>query len=183
MAQLLYSAITSLDGYVADEQGAFDWSMPDEEVHAYINDLHRPVGTYLYGRRLYDVMVVWETWEADDDISADWAQIWRGAEKVVYSTSLPEVSSARTRIERTFDAASVRGLKATSAQDLTVGGPDLAGQAFAANLIDECHLFVSPVVVGGGTPVLPRGVRLDLELRNEHRFGNGVVHLHYAVRN
>jgi dihydrofolate reductase len=183
MAKLIYSTITSLDGYVADEHGKFDWSMPDEEVHAYINDLHRPVGTYLYGRRLYDVMVAWETWdiEGEDDITADWARIWRAAEKVVYSTTLPAVSSERTRLERTFDAAAVRELKSAASRDLTVGGPDLAAQAFAAGLVDECHLFLSPVMVGGGTPAFPKGIRLGLELRAERRFGNGVVHLHYAV--
>ncbi|MGZ4616514.1 MAG: dihydrofolate reductase family protein [Actinomycetes bacterium] len=184
MAKLIYSTITSLDGYVADEEGNFDWSMPDEQVHAFVNDLHRPVGAYLYGRRLYDVMVAWETWDTDDEepITKDFAQIWRSADKIVYSTTLQSVSSARTRIERQFDPESVRQLKATATQDLTVGGPDLAGQALKAGLVDEVHLFISPVVVGGGTRALPDGVRLALELLDQRRFDNGVVHLHYRTR-
>ena len=184
MAQLIYSTITSLDGYVADEEGNFDWSMPDEQVHAFVNDLHRQVGAYLYGRRLYDVMVAWETWDTDDEqpITKDFARIWRSADKIVYSTTLQSVSSARTRIERQFDPESVGQLKASATRDLTVGGPDLAGQALKAGLVDEIHLFVSPVVVGGGTRALPDGVRVALELLDQRRFDNGVVHLHYRTR-
>lgn len=182
---LIYAAITSLDGYVADAAGNFDWSMPDEEVHAFVNDLERPVGTYLYGRRMYEVMVFWETLSTGADeppVMRDFAQLWRAADKVVYSTTLETVSSARTRLEREFDPDAVRQMKATADRDITVGGPDLAGQAMAAGLVDECHLFVSPVVVGGGTRALPDDVRLELELLDERRFGNGVVHLHYRVR-
>jgi dihydrofolate reductase len=182
---LIYSAITSLDGYVADKDGNFDWSMPDEEVHAFVNDLERPVGTYLYGRRMYEVMVFWETLSTGADeppVMRDFAQLWQAADKIVYSTTLETISSARTRLEREFDADAVHQMKATADRDISVGGPDLAGQAMAAGLVDECHLFVSPVVVGGGTRALPHDVRLELELLDERRFGNGVVYLRYRVR-
>ncbi len=185
MAKLIYSAITSLDGYVADADGTFDWSVPDEEVHTFVNDLERPVGTHLYGRRMYEVMVAWEYPHGFADQSAvtqDYAAIWQAADKIVYSTTLQTASSARTRIERGFDPEVVRQLKASAARDLTVGGPELAAQAIRAELVDECHLFVSPIVVGGGKPSLPDDVRLELELLDERRFGNGVVHLHYRTR-
>jgi dihydrofolate reductase len=184
MASLLYSGITSLDGYVADRQGSFDWSVPDEEVHRFVNARQRPIGTYLYGRRLYEVMVAWETLPTDDQpaVTRDYAEIWRGAEKVVYSSSLPDVASERTRLERSFDAAAVRELKANASRDLLVGGPHLAAEALRAGLVDTIEQFVSPVVVGGGTAFLPDGLRLDLELVDERRFGNGVVHLAYRVR-
>jgi dihydrofolate reductase len=184
MAKLIYSAITSLDGYVADEDGKFDWAVPDEEVHRFVNDLERPVGTYLYGRRMYEVMAGWETAHTVPGQSAltlDFAELWRAADKVVYSTTLEEVSTARTRIERDFDPEALRQMKASAERDLTVGGPHLAAEALRAGLVDECHLFVGPVVVGGGTRSLPDNVRLDLELLDERRFGNGVVHLHYAL--
>jgi dihydrofolate reductase len=179
VSRLIYSAIASLDGYVADEQGRWDWSMPTPEVHAGVNDLVRPVGTHLYGRRMYDVLVAWETIDDPAPEMRDFAQIWRSADKIVYSRTLEEVSSARTRIERDFDPDAVRAMKAE--QDLAIGGPELAGQAMRAGLVDELHLFLSPVVVGGGNPALPAGARLDLDLLGERRFGNGVVHLHYAV--
>ena len=185
MARLIYSAITSLDGYVADETGDFDWAAPDDEVHALVNDLERPVGTYLYGRRMYEVMAYWETAPADGDQPSevrDFATIWRAADKIVYSTTLEAVSSARTRIERAFDPEAVRRMKTSAERDITVGGPALAAQAIAAGLVDECHLFVNPIVVGGGTRALPDGVRVELELRDERRFASGVVHLHYTVR-
>jgi dihydrofolate reductase len=185
VAKLVYSAITSLDGYVADEDGTFDWSEPDEEVHAFVNDLERPVGTYLYGRRMYEVMVGWETAQTFADqrpVMLDFAAIWRAADKVVYSSTLETVSSARTRIERGFDPAAVRLMKAQAGADLTVGGADLAAQAIKAGLVDECHLLVVPVVVGGGKQSLPSNVRLTLELLDERRFGNGTVHLHYRVK-
>lgn len=184
MARLIYSALASLDGYVADRQGNFDWARPDEEVHAAVNDLLRPVGTQLYGRRLYDVMVFWETVEASESsaVSGDFAEIWRGSDKVVYSRTLDAVSTARTRLEREFDPAAVTRLKAAADSDLMIGGAELAGQALAAGLVDEVQLFVSPVLVGGGTRALPDDVRLDLELTGERRFGNGVVLLRYAVR-
>ena len=184
MAKLIYSAITSLDGYVADEDGNFDWAAPDEEVHTFVNDLERPVGTYLYGRRMYEVMVVWETVHTLADqppFMRDFAEIWQAADKIVYSTTLETVSSARTRIERDFDPEAVRQMKATAGRDITVGGPDLAAQAIKAGLVDECHLFVAPIVVGGGKRALPDDVRLKLELLDERRFGNGVVHLHYRT--
>ncbi len=184
MAKLIYSAITSLDGYVADEDGAFDWAAPDEEVHRFINDLERPVGTYLYGRRMYAVMVAWETMHTRADQSPvvqDFTQMWQAADKIVYSKTLETVSSARTRIERDFNPAAVRQMKVSAGRDLTVGGPNLAAQALTAGLVDECHLFVTPIVVGGGTPFLPHNVRLTLELLDERRFGNGVAHLHYRT--
>jgi dihydrofolate reductase len=185
MAKLIYSAITSLDGYVADENGDFDWAAPDEEMHTFVNDLERPAGTYLYGRRMYEVMVAWETMHtvADQPPSVrDYARIWGAADKIVYSRTLETVSSARTRIERDFDPAAVRQMKASAERDLTVGGPGLATRAIEAGVVDEYHLFVTPVVVGGGTQSLPRNVRLNLELLDERRFGNGVVHLHYRTR-
>jgi dihydrofolate reductase len=185
MVNLIYSAIASLDGYVEDEEGKFDWAMPDEELHQFVNDLERPIGTYLYGRRMYETMVFWETAtaEADDPPAfSDYAGIWRAAEKIVYSRSLQTVSSARTRIERDFDADAVRRLKQSSPKDIAVGGAELAGQALAAGLVEECHLFLFPIVVGGGKPALPAHVRTELELVDERRFGSGVVHLHYGVR-
>ena len=184
MAKLTYSAITSLDGYVADADGRFDWAAPDEEVHAFINDLERPVGTYLYGRRMYEVMVAWETMPESDDqreVSRDYTQIWRAAEKIVYSSSLATVTSARTRLERVFDPEAIRRLKASAGSDLSIGGPGLAAEAIKAGLVDECHLFVNPVVVGGGLRALPDNVRVPLELVDERRFGSGVVHLHYRL--
>ena len=185
MAKLIYAAITSLDGYVADEDGSFDWAVPDEEVHTFVNDLQRPIGIYLYGRRMYEVMVAWETVHTLADqppFIQDFAKIWQAADKVVYSKTLETVSSARTRIERDFDPEAVRQMKASAGRDITVGGPDLAGQAIKAGLVDECHLFVAPVVVGGGKQSLPNNVHLKLELVDERRFGNGVVHLHYRIK-
>jgi dihydrofolate reductase len=184
MAQLIYPAITSLDGHVADEDGNFDWAEPDEEVHTFINDLERPVGTYLYGRRLYEVMLAWETLPLADQppFIKDFAEIWRAADKIVYSGTLESVSSARTRIEREFDPEAVRQLKASAGRNVSVGGPDLAAQAIKAGLVDEHHLFVAPIVVGGGKRSLPNDVLLKLELLDERRFGNGMVHLHYRSR-
>jgi dihydrofolate reductase len=179
---LIYSAIASLDGYVEDEHGKFDWAAPDEEVHAFVNDLERPVGTYLYGRRMYDTMVVWETVEDERPVIADYAEIWRAAEKVVYSRSLEAVSSARTRIERDFDPEEVRRLKESARADLTVGGAELAGQAIEAGLVDEYRLLVVPVLVGGGKRAFPDGVRLELELRETLGFDSGAVYLRYRPR-
>jgi dihydrofolate reductase len=185
MAKLIYSAITSLDGYIADEDGNFDWAAPDEEVHAFVNDLERPVGTYLYGRRMYEVMAPWETDPTLADqsrVMRDFAQLWQAADKVVYSKTLETPSSARTRIEPNFDPEAVRQLKTQAERDLTVGGPDLAAQAIKAGLVDEWHLFLTPIVVGGGTPSLPDKVRVKLELLDERRFGSGVVFLRYRTR-
>ncbi|HEX3668990.1 MAG TPA: dihydrofolate reductase family protein [Acidimicrobiia bacterium] len=185
MAKLIYSAITSLDGYVADENGNFDWAAPDEEVHAFVNDLERPVGTYLYGRRMYEVMRVWETADTFADqrpVMQDFAQIWQAADKIVYSKTLDTVSTARTRIERGFDPDAVRQLKAEAGRDLTVGGPNLAAQAIRAGLVDEWQLFLTPIVVGGGNPSLPDDVRVNLELLDERSFAGGVVHLRYRTR-
>ena len=184
MAKLIYSAITSLDGYVADENGNFDWAAPDEEVHSFVNDLERPIGTYLYGRRMYEVMRAWETMDTGPEqppVVKDFAKIWQAADKIVYSRTLETASSARTRIERDFGPEAVRQLKASARRDLTVGGPDLAAQAIKAGLIDEYQLLVTPVVVGGGKRSLPDGIRLKLELMDERRFGSGVVHLHYRI--
>ena len=184
MAKLIYAALASLDGYVADEEGKFDWAEPDEEVHAFVNELERPVGTHLYGRRMYEVMAVWESEEllADEEPAIrDYAAIWHAAEKIVYSRTLEAASTSRTRIERNFDADAVRQLKLEATRDISVGGSNLAAQAIAAGLVDELHLFLSPIVVGGGNKALPDGVRVKLELLAERRFGNGVVHLHYGL--
>ncbi len=185
MAKLIYSTIASLDGYVADEDGNFDWAEPDEEVHRFVNDLERRVGTYLYGRRMYEVMVYWETAHtraAQSPVVQNFAKIWQAADKIVYSKSLETVSSARTRIERDFDPDAVRQLKTSAGRDITVGGPELAAQAIKSGLVDEYHLFLTPIVVGGGKQSLPDNVRLTLELLDERRFGSGVVHLHYRTK-
>jgi dihydrofolate reductase len=185
VAKLIYSAITSLDGYIADEDGNFDWAAPDAEVHAFVNDLERPIGTYLYGRRMYEVMAGWENMPGlatQPPVSQDFAAIWRAAEKIVYSTTLQAASSARTQIERAFDPDAVRHLKAASGRDLTVGGPELAAHALKAGLVDECRLFLTPIIVGGGNPALSTHVRLRLELLDERRFGSGVVYLRYRTR-
>jgi dihydrofolate reductase len=184
MVRLIYSAISSLDGYIADENGNFDWAEPDEEVHTFVNDLDRSVGTYLYGRRLYEVMTAWESMNTRDEPRhiKDFAEIWRGADKIIYSKTLEKVSTDRTRIERQFAPEAVRELKATAQRDVMIGGPNLAAHAFKAGLVDECHTFLSPVVVGGGKRFLPSDVRLDLELLDERRFGGGVVYLRYRVR-
>jgi dihydrofolate reductase len=182
MAKLIYAANTSLDLYVADAEGKWDWSAPDPAVHAVINDIERPVGTHLYGRRMYEVLVAWETLESDEPVIQDFARIWRAADKIVYSRTLAQPSSERTRIEREFSPDAVRELKASAERDISIGGPELAGEAIRAGLMDELHLFVSPVVVGGGQRALPDGVRWDLELVGERRFGNGVVQLHYRAR-
>ncbi len=184
MATLSYGAIASVDGYVADADGRFDWAAPDEDLHAFVNDLERPVGTYLYGRRMYDVMAVWESFGADPSEPAvvrDYGELWRAADKVVYSRTLGEVTTARTRLEREFDPETLRALKAESERPLSVGGPTLAAEALRAGLVDEVHLSLVPAIVGGGTRALPEGVRLDLELLDERRFRGGAVHLHYRV--
>jgi dihydrofolate reductase len=184
MAKLIYSALASLDGYVADEDGNFDWAAPDAEVHQFVNDLERPVGTYLLGRRMYEVLAFWETAPTAGDQPAhflDFARLWQAADKVVYSRTLQAPTTARTRIERDFDPEAVRRLKAAAGRDLSVGGPALAAQALAAGLVDECHLFLSPIMVGGGTRAFPDKVRVPLELVAERRFGNGVVHLRYRT--
>jgi dihydrofolate reductase len=183
MAKLIYSAITSIDGYVADEKGDFDWAAPDDEVHAFVNKLERGIDTYLYGRRMYGVMAVWETFGAagQSPVIEDYARIWRAADKIVYSRTLDVVSSARTRLEREFDPEAVRRMKAESRGDMSIGGPTLAARAFGEGLVDEIHLFLTPVVVGAGTRSLPVDVRLTLELLDERRFRGGVVHLHYRV--
>ena len=182
MARLIYSAIMSLDGYTADADGRFEWATPDEEVHAFVNELERPVGTYLYGRRMYETMRYWETAHTlagQSPASLDFARIWQAADKIVYSTTLQSADTARTRVERDFDPDQVRKLKEAASRDLTVGGPHLAAQAIAAGLVDEYQLFVVPAVVGGGTRALPGQVRLDLALAQEHRFGSGTVYLRY----
>ena len=183
MARLIYSAIASLDGYVADEEGRFDWAEPDEEVHTFINDLQRPAGTHLYGRRLYETMVAWETPDAfaREPYMRDFAQIWQAAEKIVYSRTLETVSSARTRIERSFDPEAVRQMKAEQDGDMIVGGSELAAQAIKAELVDEYHVFLTPFAVGGGKRSLPGDVRLVLDLLDERRFGSGMVYLRYRI--
>ena len=185
MGKLIYSAIASLDGYVADKDGNFDWAAPDDEVHAFANDLERTIGTHLFGRRMYEVMTFWETAHTLADQSRlikEYAEIWQAADKVVYSRSLDAVTTARTRLEREFEPDRVRQMKAQSGSDISVGGPHLAAEAIKAGLVDEYHLFFVPVVVGGGNPSLPNDVRLKLELLDERRFSNGTVHLHYRTR-
>jgi len=184
MARLIYVSNVSLDGFIEDEHGRFDWTAPDDEFFAFITDLVRPVGTYLYGRRLYDTMAVWETdpaLAAQSELMADFARVWQQASKVVYSTTLDTVSTSRTTVERRFDPASVRDMKASVSGDLTVGGAQLAAHAFKAGLVDECHLFIHPVLIGGGKPALPASTRADLELLDERRVGRGVVYLRYRV--
>jgi dihydrofolate reductase len=183
MAKLIYSSIASLDGYVADEDGNFDWGAPDEEVHTFVNELERPIGTYLYGRRMYDVMRYWETADTEDQpaLTRAYARIWQTADKIVYSTTLDTATTARTTIERTFDADAIRTMKGSTERDISVGGPTIAAVAFRAGLVDECHLILAPVLVGGGTRTLPDGVRAQLELLDERRFTNGMVNLHYRI--
>jgi dihydrofolate reductase len=184
MGKLIYTAITSLDGYVEDEKGKFDWAEPDEQVHAFVNDLERGAATYLYGRRMYETMVGWETdptLAERSPLMAAFAETWQAADKVVYSTTLDTVSTARTRIEQAFRPDAVRTMKAYAERELTVGGPNLAAHAFEAGLVDECRLFLVPVVVGGGKRALPEGRRVNLGLIEERRFGNGTVHLRYRT--
>jgi dihydrofolate reductase len=181
MARLIYSAIASLDGYIEDASGKFDWAAPDEELHGFVNDLERPIGTYLYGRRMYETMVAWETMDDPHPIMRDYAEIWRASDKVVYSRTLDAVSSSRTRLEREFEPDAVRALKEAAESDISIGGPGLAAEALRAGLVDECHLFLHPIVVGAGKPALPDGVRIELELTAERRFASGVVYLAYRV--
>ena len=181
MGQLIYSGIISLDGYLADSQGNFDWSAPDEEVHAFVNDLERAAGTYLFGRRMYEVMSIWDTMGGPEDppVIQDFARIWRGADKVVYSSSLAHATTARTRVERSFNPDAVRELKTGTDRNIGIGGATLAAAALRAGLVDECQIFVNPVAVGGGLRYLPDELNLRLDLVDEHRFGNGVVYLRY----
>ena len=185
MAKLIYSAIMSLDGYIEDRDGNFDWAAPDEDVHQFINDLERTAGTYLYGRRMYETMMAWETnpsIAAESPITRDFAVLWQAADKIVYSKTLNTVVTARTRIERDFDPEAIRQLKDTTDHDILIGGPALATLAFRAGLVDECHLFLVPIIVGGGKEALPNNVRQGLELLAERCFGNGTVYLRYQTR-
>ena len=185
MADLIFGTIASFDGYVADADGNFDWAAPSEEVHAHVNDLTRPVGTFLYGRRMYETLAVWETLDAGPDVPdaiRDFAGIWRAADKVVHSTTLDGVTTPRTRLERTFDLDAVRALKEAADHPLTVGGPGLAAHAIRAGLVDEYQLWVVPALVGGGTRALTDGIRYDLDLVDEHRFADGTVFLRYRTR-
>jgi len=183
MADLIYAALASLDGYIEDEEGNFGWAKPDEEVHSFVNELERGVGTYLYGRRLYETLAIWETLPLDDqpEYIRDYAELWRNSDKIVYSRTLDAPSTPRTRIERDFDADAVRRLKGEAERDLAVGGAELAAQALRAGLVDELHLLLAPVLVGGGKRALPDDVRLPLDLVGERRFGSGFVHLHYRT--
>ena len=185
MAKLIYSAITSLDGYIEDENGNFDWAAPDEDVHTFINDLERPIGTYLYGRRMYDVMVGWETVHTHShqpSYALEFARIWQAANKIVFSKMMTTVSSARTQIVRDFDPGSIRRMKVSAERDISIGGANLAAQTIKAGLVDEIHLFVTPILVGDGKQSLPSNVRMKLELLNENRFSNGMVHLHNRIQ-
>lgn len=184
MGKLIYSALASLDGYTEDPEGKFDWAAPDLEVHEFVNDLTRPVGTHLYGRRMYETLAVWETdpaLGAQSEVMRDFAQLWQAGEKVVYSKTLEAPITSRTRIERDFDPEEIRRMKAAEQRDLIVGGPTLAAHAFRAALVDECHLFIAPVIVGGGKRALPDDVRMPLELLEERRFASGFVYLGYQV--
>ena len=184
MAHLIYSAISSLDGYIEDVDGNFDWAMPDEEVHRFINNLERATSTYLLGRRMYETMMVWETdpnLAADSPLMRDFAEVWQAANKIVYSKTLETVSTRKTQIERNFNPEAIKQLKKTAQQAISIGGPELAAHAFRAGLIDECHLFLIPILVGGGKSALPDNVRLELELLEERRFGSGVVFLRYRT--
>jgi dihydrofolate reductase len=185
MANLIYSTIASLDGYIEDTDGKFDWAAPDEEVHGFINDLERDAGTYLYGRRMYETMVVWETdpgLAGFSPLTRDFAQLWQAADKIVYSRTLETVSTNRTRLERNFDPGAIRQLKASTRQNILIGGSDLAAHAFAAGLVDECHPFLVPVLVGGGKHFLPRNIRVELALLETRSFAGGVVFLRYRCR-
>lgn len=185
MGKLIYTTIASLDGFINDEDGKFDWSAPDAQVHAFVNDQERPIGTYLYGRRLYEVMAVWESLKSFVDpppVIRDYAAIWQATDKIVYSRTLKTVTSSRTRLEREFDPAAIRQLKESAATDISVGGAELAAVAFQAGLVDECHVFVTPHLVGGGTRSFPGNGNAALGLLGQDRFDNGVVHLHYRVR-
>ena len=185
MARLIYGTLASLDGFIEDREGKFDWAAPDDQVHQFFNDLERSIGTHLYGRRMYETMAVWETdpsFAAHSPVARDFAQVWQAAEKIVYSRSLAAPITARTRIERAFDPQAVRALKARADRDLIIGGAELAAQAFAAGLVDDCHLVLAPVVVGGGKRALPTDARLDLKLVDQRRFDSGMVHLHYTVQ-
>jgi dihydrofolate reductase len=185
MARLIYSTISSLDGYVADADGNFDWAAPDEEVHAFVNELERPVGTYLHGRRMYETMVFWETVDTGPNqvqVMRDFAEIWRAADKIVYSRTLEEVSSARTRLEREFDPRAVRELVTSASRDVAIGGAEIAARAFREGLVDECQVFLAPVVVGAGKRSLPDGVFARLEMLEQRRFESGFAYLRYNVR-
>jgi dihydrofolate reductase len=184
VAKLIYSAITSLDGYIEDAQGAFDWAQPDPQVHAAVNELERPIGTYLYGRRMYETMRYWETsgdGPDDDAVSRDFAEIWRKAEKVVYSRTLDAVTTPNTRLESEFDREAVLKLKESSPADISIGGAQLAAAALVAGLVDELHLFLHPIAVGGGKAALPAGMRIPLQLAGDWRYESGVIHLHYHL--
>lgn len=184
MAKLIYAVICSLDGFVNDEHGDFDWAMPDEQLHQYVNDLEAQIGTYLYGRRMYEIMQVWGDFpgiEDEPEVIREYAQVWIGADKHVFSSTLEEVTSARTHLHREFNPEGVRSLKETVATDVSIGGPTIAGVALQAGLVDEVHLFMHPILIGAGTAVFPAGFRQGLELLSERRFDSGVVHMHYRV--
>jgi dihydrofolate reductase len=184
MARLIYSAISSLDGYIEDMDGNFDWAAPNEEAHGFINNLERTAGTHLYGRRMYETLRVWETdpnLAADSPLTRDFAEIWQAADKIVYSKTLEKVSTSKTELKRNFDPHAIQQLKQAVEHDILIGGPELAAHAFQSGLIDECHLFLAPIIVGGGKPSLPANVRLAFELLEERRFGNGMVYLRYRT--
>ena len=181
MTDLVYTANVSVDGFTEDTDGRVDWYPPDEEVFSFIRELERPAGTYLYGRRMYESMLYWESADPDEAYVREFAEMWRDADKVVYSRSLESVASARTRLEHDFDPDAVRHLKADAGRRITIGGANLAGQAFAAGLVDELRLLTAPVVLGGGKPWFPKGVSLPLRLLETRRFASGVVYLRYRL--
>jgi dihydrofolate reductase len=184
MGELHYSAIASVDGYVADDLGNFDWATPDEEVHRFVNELERSIGTYLYGRRMYEVMRFWDAPDAVDgqpDHIREYAEIWRAADKIVFSSTLDDVTTDRTALERRLDPDAIDAVKSLAAKDVSIGGPTIAAAAFAAGLVDRCHLILAPAIVGGGTSAFPPGVRVQLELVDQRRFANGMTSLEYRV--
>jgi len=185
LGELIYFVISSLDGYIEDKSGKFDWAEPEEEVHRFVNDLERQAGTYLYGRRMYETMRAWETdptLAAASPLMQDFATIWKAADKIVFSSSLEKASTSRTRIERRFHPELIRQLKANVRHEILIGGPELAGHAFKAGLVDKCHLFLFPIIVGGGKKGLPDDVRLRLKLEDQRRFGNGTIFLSYSCK-
>jgi dihydrofolate reductase len=185
MARLVYAVLASLDGYVADEAGNFDWAAPGEDVHRFINELERSVGTYLFGRRLYEIMAVWQDFpdiEQEPEVIGEYAAIWQSADKIVYSETLAAVTTPKTRLDRSFDPQSVRAMVTDQEQDVSIGGPTLASHALRAGIVDDIHLFIVPHIVGGGTPCWPAGLPLQLDLAEQERFSDGTVYLHYTTR-
>ena len=185
MSKLIYAVNTSVDGFMEDQDGNFGWTEPNDEVFKFITDLMRPIGTHLLGRRMYETMMVWETdpkFAAESSLKRDFAEVWQAANKIVFSTTLENLPTRKTQLMRSFEPETIRQLKANSEHDILIEGPEIASHAFRAGLIDECHLFILPVVVGGGKSAIPNNLRLNLELLEEQHFGNGTVYLRYRIK-